>query len=84
MTSPSEQPQKLWEWWWSMRYEESLSQWSLLARIAVLHQPSSAVIERFFSVYKGMTSSQQFGEDEETSLTRALAYRLGKKKNARS
>jgi hypothetical protein len=79
MTSPSEQPQKLWEWWWSMRNEESLSQWSLLARIAVLHQPSSAVIERFFSVYKGMTSSQQFGEDEETSLTRALTrYNKGK------
>jgi len=67
------------EWWWSMRREEGLSQWSLLARIAVLHQPSSAVIERFFSVYKGMTSAQQFAEDEDTSLLRALTrYNKGK------
>ena len=77
--APSDQPAKLWEWWWSMRNEAALSQWSLLARIAVLHQPSSAVIERFFSVYKGMTSSQQCQEDEETSLLRALArYNKGK------
>jgi hypothetical protein len=76
---PSEQPAKLWEWWWSMRDEEGLSQWSLLARIEVLHQPSSAVIERFFSVYKGQTSAQQCGEDEATSLTRAQArYNKGK------
>jgi hypothetical protein len=76
---PAEQPAKLWEWWWNMRNEEELRQWSLLARIAVLHQPSSAVIERFFSVYKGMTSTQQCQEDEETSLLRALArYNKGK------
>jgi hypothetical protein len=79
LVSPSEQPAKLWEWWWSMRNEETLSQWSLLARIAVLHQPSSAVIERFFSVYKGMTSTQQCREDEETSLVRAQTrYNKGK------
>jgi hypothetical protein len=75
----AEQPAKLWEWWWSMRNEESLCYWSLLARIAVLHQPSSAVIERFFSVYKGMTTEQQCNEDEETSLLRAFArYNKGK------
>ncbi len=68
---PAEQPAKLWEWWWSMRNEEGLSQWGLLARIAVLHQPSSAVVERFFSVYKGMTSPQQCQEDEETSFLRS-------------
>jgi hypothetical protein len=73
MVIPSEQPARLWEWWWSMRNEDSLRQWSLLARIAVLHHPSSAVIERFFSVYKGMTSTQQCREDEETSLLRAQA-----------
>lgn len=67
----SEQPTKLWEWWWGMQNEESIRQWSLLAGVAVLHQPSSAVIERFFSVYKGMTSTQQCTEDEETSLLRA-------------
>ncbi len=75
---PAEQPATLWEWW-CLRNEEGLSQWSLLARIAVLHQPSSAVIERFFSVYKGMMSLQQCKEDEETSLLRALArYNKGK------
>lgn len=76
---PAEQPAKLWEWWWTLRNEEGLSQWSLLACLGVLHQPSSAVIERFFSVYKGMTTPQQYLEDEETSLLRALArYNKGK------
>jgi hypothetical protein len=76
---PAEQPAKLWEWWWSMRREEGLSQWSLLACIAVLHQPSSAVIERFFSMYKVMTSAQQYAEDPETSLVRAMSrYNKGK------
>ncbi len=75
----TEQPARLWEWWWSLRDEEEFSQWCLLARIAVLHQPSSAVIERFFSVYKGMTSTQQCAEDAETSLVRAQArYNKGK------
>ncbi len=75
----AEQPAKLWEWWWSRRDEEEFSQWCLLARIAVLHQPSSAVIERFFSVYKGMTSTQQCAEDPETSMLRAYArYNKGK------
>jgi hypothetical protein len=79
LVPPAEQPAKLWEWWWSMRNEKSLCDWSLLARIAVLHQPSSAVIERFFSVYKGMTSAQQCQEDEETSLLRAFTrYNKGK------
>jgi hypothetical protein len=79
LVHPAEQPAKLWEWWWSMRNEEGLRQWSLLARIAVLYQPSSAVIERFFSVYKGMTSAQQCREDEETSLVRAQTrYNKGK------
>lgn len=77
----SEQPAKLWEWWWSLRDEDPVRQWSLLARLAVLQQPSSAVIERFFSVYKGMTSKQQTQEDEETSLVRAWArYNKGKLK----
>jgi len=56
-----------------------VSTWSSFAQIAVLHQPSSAAIERFFSVYKGMTSAQQVKEDEETSLVRAmLRFNKGK------
>lgn len=75
----SKQPTKLWEWWWNIRNDESIKQWILLAHLAVLQQPSSAVIERFFSVYKGMTSTQQCAEDEETSLLRAQArYNKGK------
>jgi len=50
-----------------------------LGRVAVLQQPSSALNERFFSVYKGMTSTHQCAEDEETSLLRAQArYNKGK------
>jgi hypothetical protein len=75
----SKQPTKLWEWWWNIRNDESIAQWTLLTRVAVLQQPSSACIERFFSVYKGMTSTQQCAEDEETSLLRAQArYNKGK------
>lgn len=77
--SSSEQPSKLWTWWWAMKDEKSLSYWAELAQVAVLHQPSSAVIERFFSVFKGRTSRQQVREDEETSLIRAqLGYNKGK------
>ena len=68
-----------WEWWWNIRNDESIKQWVLLARVAVLQQLSSVVIERFFSAYKGMTSTQQCAEDEETSLLRAQArYNKGK------
>ena len=51
----------------------------LSCRVAVLQQLSSVVIERFFSAYKGMTSTHQCAEDEETSLLRAQArYNKGK------
>lgn len=74
-----ERPAKLWEWWWSMREAEGMKQWGLLAMIAVLHQPSSAAIERFFSVYKGMTTTQQCKEKDSTSLVRAQCrYNAGK------
>lgn len=58
---------------------ERVSDWAMLAQIAVLHQPSSAVIERFFSIFKGMTSEQQVKEGEKTSLVRAqLKFNKGK------
>ena len=79
LVPPAEQPAKLWEWWWGLRNEPGVSNWAMLAQIAVLHQPSSAAIERFFSVFKGMTTAQQGREDEETSLARAqLRFNKGK------
>lgn len=78
---PSDQPAKLWEWWWKLKDETGVSRWSMLAQLAVLHQPSSASIERFFSVIKGATSAQQVREDEETALVRAmLRFNKGKLK----
>jgi hypothetical protein len=47
-----------------LKDEKGVSNWAMLAQIAVLHHPSSAVIERFFSVFKGMTSEQQVKEGE--------------------
>ena len=79
LVPPAEQPAKLWEWWWGLKDEKGVSDWAMFAQVAVLHQPSSAVIERFFSVYKGMTSEQQGKESEQTSLVRAqLRYNKGK------
>lgn len=79
LVQPAEQPAKLWEWWWGLKGEKGVSDWAMLAQIAVLHQPSSAAIERFFSVFKGMTSEQQVKEGEKTSLVRAqLKFNKGK------
>jgi hypothetical protein len=62
-----------------LKDEKGVSNWAMLAQIAVLHHPSSAVIERFFSVFKGMTSEQQVKEGEKTSLVRAqLKFNKGK------
>lgn len=74
-----ESPAKLWEWWWCNRETKGIKHWAQFAFVAVLYQPSSAVIERFFSVYKGMTSTQQGSEKEDTSLVRALCrFNAGK------
>ena len=67
-----DQPGQLWEWWWAQRANAGLVSWFQLALRAVLIQPSSAAIERFFSVIKGATSAQQAGEGEDTLETRAL------------
>ncbi len=70
---PNERPYALWQWWWTLRSEQGMVTWFQLACQAVLLQPSSATIERFFSVVKGRTSAQQTNEDAETLETRAMA-----------
>ena len=66
------QPPLLWDWWWAQRTNKGLVSWFQLALRAVLIQPSSAAIERFFSLIKGATTAQQAREAEDTLETRAL------------
>ena len=66
----AERPPVLWEWWWSKR-NTFPNFWRLVER-AVLIQPSSAVIERIFSVLKGHTVKKQAGEEEDTLELRSL------------
>ena len=65
-----EQPNDLWNWWWMQ--QDALPNWFKLAKVAVLHQPSSAAIERFFSLIKGSTSKLQAAEDDDTIEARSM------------
>ena len=67
-----DQPAELWRWWWGKKDDTTLPTFYWLAMKAVLHQPSSAALERFFSIVKGSTSSKQNAEMEETMETRYL------------
>ncbi len=69
-TRPKDQPEALWKWWWLL--QEHIPAWFNLANEAVLHQPSSAAVERFFSITKGSTSSQQSTENDNTTETRCM------------
>lgn len=51
-----DQPARLWQLWIQ---EHQVQAWARLACVAALHQPSSAVIERFLSLYKGEFSSEE-------------------------
>jgi hypothetical protein len=64
-------PDFLWQWWCQQRIR--LPTWSGVARVLCLIQPSSAVMERFFSTIKSQTSAQQNAEYEETLQGRAKA-----------
>ena len=69
-----DQPTVLWDIWGKNLFsKKELQGWWALCKIAVLHQPSSAVIERFFSVLKGNTSRRQSSEHEDTLEGRSLA-----------
>lgn len=56
----------LWRWWWSRKDEKEWETWSKLAQIAALCAPSSAAVERLFSIIKGSTSPLQAKEKPET------------------
>lgn len=65
-----ERQKLLWPWWWSLR--QDLPTFFFVAQRAVLIQPSTAVVERLFSVVKQSTSSKQSREKMETMERRAL------------
>lgn len=64
-------PHTLWEWWKAQRV--LLPAWFEVACKLVLIMPSSAVVERFFSVIKSQTSEQQGSEYEATFVGRCKA-----------
>lgn len=71
-TNPDDlNPDFLWQWWCQQRAQ--LPAWFGVARILCLIQPSSAVMERFFSTIKSQTSAQQNAEYEDTLQGRARA-----------
>ncbi len=63
-------PAELWMWW--RRIAVDVPTWFEVAKILVLMQPTSAAIERFYSIVKANTSSRQSAEAEETFATRTM------------
>jgi hypothetical protein len=71
-TNPDDlNPDFLWQWWCQQRVR--LPGWFGVVRVLCLIQPSSAVMERFFSTIKSQTSAQQNAEYEDTLQGRARA-----------
>lgn len=66
----SERRNRLWRWWWSIR--EEIPSFYFVAERAVLVLPSSAPVERFFSVLKGSTTKTQTREKIKTMERRGL------------
>jgi hypothetical protein len=63
-------PAELWLWW--RRIREKVPTWFSVACLLVLLQPTSAVIERFFSLVKANTSGQQGAVAEDTFAIRCM------------
>ena len=64
-------PSRLWEWWRSLACR--LPAWFSVAKILVLLQPSSAAIERFYSLVKANSYDTQGAESQETLASRCMA-----------
>lgn len=64
-------PLSLWQWWISQRL--ILPAWFDIACKLVLIMPSSATVERFFSIVKAQTSAQQNAEYADTFAGRCKA-----------
>ncbi len=69
-TTYFDSPAQLWMWWLGIRSE--VPTWFGVARFLVLMQPTSAAIERFYSLVKANTSSRQTAEAEETFAVRTM------------
>ena len=63
-------PSNLWMWWRSLKLV--MPNWFGVAKILVILQPSSAMVERFFSLLKAYTSPLQNSEAHETRAARAM------------
>lgn len=64
-------PSDVWNWWRAIRTE--VPGWFEVAKVLILLQPSSACIERFFSVVKANSSDQQALEHFQTLAYRSMA-----------
>ena len=63
-------PSHLWKWWKGLK--EKLPSFYRVAKVLVLMQPSSALIERFYSLVKAYTDARQGNEDIETFEGRCM------------
>lgn len=63
-------PAELWMWW--RRIRDDVPTWFLVAKVLVLMQPTSAAVERFYSIVKANTSARQVAEAEETFACRTM------------
>lgn len=76
-SNPSlDNPSDLWMWWRSLKVK--LPHWYGIAKILVLLQPSSAMVERFFSLLKAYTSPLQNSESHATRAARGMLIYNGK------
>lgn len=64
-------PPALWTWWVSISV--AVPAWFSIAKILVLLQPTSAAIERFFSLVKANTSALQHNEGKEVFTARCMS-----------
>jgi len=71
MNLADDQPAELWEVWKTLG-KEKVPGWYAVACKAVLFQPSSALVERFFSKLKGNTTGRQAAEGRDIMELRAL------------
>lgn len=71
LTVPKDdKPPELWKWWISL--SAIVPAWFSVAQILVLLQPTSAAIERFFSLVKANTSPLQHHENPATFAARCM------------
>lgn len=63
-------PARLWDWWRAI--SAKVPAWFTVAKILVLLQPSSAAIERFYSLVKANSDDTQGAESQETLASRCM------------